>query len=174
MGAWDRHDLSCGIAVGSLLGITLAAEDILANIAGGLVILSSRPFTIGDYIEVSGVSGTVEEISLNHTKLTTPDGLLVMLPNKTLADSQMTNYTALGQRRITQVVSASYQDAADTVKAACQSAIGKTPEYCRTQLPLSMSPSMGRAPSNTRFIAGPPPQIIGREIFSFRKSPPCF
>ena len=56
-----------------------------------------------------------------------PPRQIVMLPNKTLADSQMTNYTALGQRRITQVVSASYQDAADTVKAACQSAIGKTP-----------------------------------------------
>ena len=122
----DMTSLVALLSVASL-GITLAAEDILANIAGGLVILSSRPFTIGDYIEVSGVSGTVEEISLNHTKLTTPDGLLVMLPNKTLADSQMTNYTALGQRRITQVVSASYQDAADTVKAACQSAIGKTP-----------------------------------------------
>ena len=111
----------------------------------------------------------MEEISLNHTKLTTPDGLLVMLPNKTLADSQMTNYTALGQRRIHRWSAPPYQDAADTVKAACQSAIGKTPEYCRTQLPPSMSPSMGRAPSNTRFIAGPPPQIIGPRNFLFQK-----
>jgi len=60
---------SLGIPITSLvallsvasLGITLAAEDILANIAGGLVILSSHPFNIGDYIEASGTSGTVED-----------------------------------------------------------------------------------------------------------------
>ena len=56
------------------LGVTLAAEDILANLAGGMVILASRPFNIGDFVEASGTSGTVEEISLNFTKLLTPDG----------------------------------------------------------------------------------------------------
>ena len=62
------------LSVGSL-GVTLAAEDILGNVAGGLVILSPpTPFSIGDYVEVSGVAGTVHEISLNHTKLVTPDG----------------------------------------------------------------------------------------------------
>lgn len=85
------------LSVGSL-GITLAAEDILGNVAGGLVILSSHPFAIGDFVEVSGTSGTVDEISLNHTKLVTPDGLMVMLPNKELASSRMTNYTVLGRR----------------------------------------------------------------------------
>ena len=55
------------------LGVTLAAEDILGNVAGGLVILSSRPFALGDYIEAGGVSGTVREIGLNRVKLETPD-----------------------------------------------------------------------------------------------------
>ena len=50
------------LSVGSL-GITLAAEDILGNVAGGLVILSSHPFSIGDFVEVGGTSGTVKEIS---------------------------------------------------------------------------------------------------------------
>lgn len=59
------------LSVGSL-GVTLAAEDILGNVAGGLVILSAHPFSIGDYVEVGGVAGTVHEISLNHTKLVTP------------------------------------------------------------------------------------------------------
>ena len=76
--------------------------------AGGLVILSAHPFSIGDYVEVGGVAGTVHEISLNHTKLVTPDGHLVMLPNKELASSQMTNYTVLGRRRVVQRVTASY------------------------------------------------------------------
>ena len=125
---------SLGIPITSLvallsvvsLGITLAAEDVLANIAGGLVILSSHPFDIGDFVEASGVSGTVLEISLNYTKLETPDGLLVMLPNKTLADSQMTNYTSLGRRRVTQKVTASYDCSTESVKAACREALAMT------------------------------------------------
>lgn len=125
---------SLGIPITSLvallsvvsLGITLAAEDILANIAGGLVILSAHPFNIGDFIEASGTSGTVEEITLNYTKLVTPDGLLVMLPNKSLADSQMTNYTVLGRRRVTQKITASYSAPTETVKAACQKAVDMT------------------------------------------------
>jgi len=114
------------LSVGSL-GITLAAEDILGNVAGGLVILSSHPFSIGDFVEAGGTSGTVEEISLNHTKLVTPDGLLVMLPNKELASSKMTNYTVLGRRRVTQKVTAAYDAPTETVKTACREALSQTP-----------------------------------------------
>lgn len=108
------------------LGVTLAAEDILANLAGGMVILAAHPFAIGDYIEASGTAGTVEEITLNYTKLLTADGLTVMLPNKTLADSQMTNYTTLGRRRIALTVSASRDAATEAVKAACRQAMSRT------------------------------------------------
>lgn len=110
------------LSVGSL-GITLAAEDILGNVAGGLVILSSRPFSIGDFIEVGGTSGTVQEISLNHTKLETPDGLMVMLPNQELASSQLTNYSVLGHRRVTVQVTASYDAPTESVIAACWEAM---------------------------------------------------
>ena len=113
------------LSVGSL-GVTLAAEDILGNLAGGLVILTSRPFAIGDYIETSGTSGTVREITLNHTKLLTPDGLTVMLPNKTLSTSQMTNYTSLGRRRVSQKVGVSYDAPTETVKQACLRAVEMT------------------------------------------------
>ena len=122
------------LSVGSL-GVTLAAEDILGNVAGGLVILSSHPFSIGDYVEVSGVAGTVHEISLNHTKLVTPDGSLVMLPNKELASSQMTNYTVLGRRRVVQKIAASYDAPTDTVKAACRRALEMTPDLLEDPAP---------------------------------------
>lgn len=113
------------LSVGSL-GVTLAAEDVLGNVAGGLVILSSHPFAIGDFIESGGVSGTVEEISLNHTKLITPDGLVALLPNKALAASRVTNYTALGRRRIAWKMSAPYGVPTETVKAACYRAVERT------------------------------------------------
>jgi len=121
----DMTSLVALLSVGSL-GITLAAEDILGNVAGGLVILSSHPFSIGDFIEASGVSGTVQEISLNHTKLLTPDGLLVMLPNKELSGSKVINYTVLGRRRVTQKVTASYNAPTETVKEACRQALSMT------------------------------------------------
>ena len=121
----DMTSLVALLSVGSL-GITLAAEDILGNVAGGLVILSSHPFSIGDFIEANATSGTVEEISLNHTKLITPEGVLVMLPNKELASSKVSNYTLLGRRRVTRKVTASYDAPTETVKAACREALAQT------------------------------------------------
>jgi len=121
----DMTSLVALLSVASL-GITLAAEDILGNMAGGLVILGSHPFSIGDFIAVGDTSGTVEEISLNHTKLITPDGLRVLLPNQELASSKVINYTVLGKRRVTQKVTASYDAPTETVKKACQDALDMT------------------------------------------------
>ena len=121
----DMTSLVAMLSVVSL-GITLAMEDILANIAGGLVILSSHPFTIGDIIEADGASGTVEEITLNYTKLVTGDGQVVLLPNKTLADSKMVNYSVLGRRRSVHLITASYDAPTETVKAACEKALSMT------------------------------------------------
>ncbi len=132
----DMTSLVALLSVASL-GVTLAAEDVLANVAGGLVILSTHPFAIGDFIEVSGTSGTVEEISLNHTKLITADGLTVMLPNKSLAGSQVTDYTALGRRRIVWKVSASYDAPTDAVLEACQSAIASTQGILQEPVPAA-------------------------------------
>lgn len=113
------------------LGITLAAEDILSNIAGGLVILTSHPFSIGDIIESCGTVGVVESISLNHTKVSTPNGQLVLLPNKALSSSQVINYSALGRRRVVRTITASYDAPTADVKAALQDAIDKTPNLLK-------------------------------------------
>ena len=110
------------------LGVTLAAEDILGNVAGGLVILSSHPFGLGDEIESGGVVGTVREITLNHTKIETADGQIVMQPNKELSASRIINYTALGRRRVVRTVTASYDAPTETVKAACLEAVAATPK----------------------------------------------
>ena len=110
------------------LGVTLAAEDILGNVAGGLVILSSHPFGLGDEIESGGVVGTVREITLNHTKIETADGQIVMQPNKELSASRIINYTALGRRRVVRTVAASYDAPTETVKAACLEAVAATPK----------------------------------------------
>ena len=117
------------------LGITLAAEDIIANLAGGLVIISSNPFKLGDVLEADGVVGTVKEIRLYHTKLQTADGLTVMLPNKALSGSKMINYTALGRRRVSVAITASYDAPTEAVKAACWDAINATENVMQDPAP---------------------------------------
>ena len=117
------------------LGITLAAEDILGNVAGGLVILSSRPFGIGDVIETVGTEGTVREITLNHTKIETYDGQIIMQPNKELSSSRIINYSTLGRRRVVRTVTASYDAPTETVKAACMEAVAATPNVLSDPAP---------------------------------------
>lgn len=118
------------------LGITLAAEDILGNVAGGLVILSSHPFNIGDEIEVSGTTGIVREITLNHTKIETFDGQFVMQPNKELSSSRVINYTAMGRRRVVRKITASYDAPTEQVKAACLEAVAATPNVLPSPAPV--------------------------------------
>lgn len=126
---------SLGIPITSLvallsvggLAVSLATEDILANVAGGLVLLSSRPFSIGDLIETDSVTGTVDEITLNYTKVLTFDGLTVLIPNKAVSSGKLTNYTTLGRRRVVWKMSASYDAPTETVKAACMTAMERTP-----------------------------------------------
>ena len=99
---------SLGVPVASLvtllgvfgLAVSLAVQDVLGNVAGGLVILLSKPFLIGDYIESDVGSGTVVAIDTIHTKLDTPDGQRVLLPNSKLSASRIVNYTRLGVRRL--------------------------------------------------------------------------
>ena len=117
------------------LGVTLAAEDILGNVAGGLVILSSHPFNIGDEIEVSGTTGIVREITLNHTKIKTFDGQFVMQPNKELSSSRVINYTAMGRRRVVRKITASYDAPTEQVKAACLEAVAATPNVLPSPAP---------------------------------------
>lgn len=117
------------------LGVTLAAEDILGNVAGGLVILSSHPFNIGDEIEVSGTTGIVREITLNHTKIETFDGQFVMQPNKELSSSRVINYTAMGRRRVVRKIAASYDAPTEQVKAACLEAVAATPNVLPSPAP---------------------------------------
>ena len=127
------------------LAVSLAVQDVLSNVAGGLVILSSHPFAIGDFIESGGVSGTVEEISLNHTKLITPDGLTALLPNKELAASKVTNYTVLGRRRIVWRMSAAYGAPTETVKAACHRAVEATEHILNDPAPAVYLTAFGES-----------------------------
>lgn len=102
---------SAGVAIG------LALQGSLSNLAGGVLILLLKPFRIGDYIieDSKKHEGTVTEIQLFFTKLTTADGKIVVLPNGTLANTSLTNVTAAADRRLDVFVGISYD--ADIKKA---------------------------------------------------------
>ncbi len=96
---------SAGVAIG------LALQGSLSNLAGGVLILLLKPFKVGDYIieDTNKNEGTVTEIQIFYTKLTTPDERTVILPNGTLANSSLTNVTNTGIRRLDMAVGISYK-----------------------------------------------------------------
>lgn len=98
---------AAGLAVG------LALQGTLQNIAAGIMLLVLRPFRVGEYIETSAVSGTVLEIGLFATELTTGDGLYRLAPNSTLWNTPITNYSRQPTRQNEVKISITHQDDLD-------------------------------------------------------------
>ena len=95
---------AAGLAVG------LALQGSLANFAGGVLILFLRPFRAGDYIEAQGTAGTVESIMIFHTILRTADNKVIILPNGSLSNGTITNYSRKPTRRVDINVRIDYTD----------------------------------------------------------------
>lgn len=93
---------SCGLAIG------MALQGSLSNLAGGIMILVFKPFQMGDYIVSGGNEGTVKEINILYTKLTTPDNKVITIPNGTLSNSAVVDVTANATRRVDINIGVSY------------------------------------------------------------------
>jgi len=85
---------SLGVCIG------LAVNGALSNLAGGVMIILTRPFRIDDYIEAQGQAGTVVDIHVTNTKLLTPDNKVIYIPNGTLANGEIINYSEKDTRRV--------------------------------------------------------------------------
>lgn len=85
---------AAGFAIG------LAFQGSLSNFAGGVLLLTIRPFRVGDYIEGNGYAGTVEAIQILYTELVTPDNKVIFIPNGNLSNSGIVNYSAKETRRV--------------------------------------------------------------------------
>ena len=92
------------------LAIGLALQGSLANFASGFLMIIFRPFKVGDFIEASGVKGTVKEIQIFNTIVNTPDNIRVIIPNAQITGGNILNYTTNGTRRIDLVIGVSYED----------------------------------------------------------------
>lgn len=102
---------SLGVCVG------LAVNGAVSNLAGGVLIILTRPFRIDDYIEAEGYSGTVEDIHITNTVLRTPDNKVIYIPNGPLSTGSIVNYSLKDTRRVDEVFSVSYSADFNKAKA---------------------------------------------------------
>ncbi len=101
---------SIGSIIASIsVAIGLAVQGSLSNFAGGLVILVTRPFKVGDFIQAQGVEGTVEDIRMFYTHLATTDNKVVLVPNGILSSGVIVNVNAKDTRRVDEVFSIAYE-----------------------------------------------------------------
>lgn len=98
------------------LAVSLALQNTLANLAGGIQLLITKPFAAGNFVEAGANSGTVHHIGLAYTVLVTPDNKVVHVPNSDIAAARIINYNGRETRRVELKVTASYDAPIQTVK----------------------------------------------------------
>lgn len=92
------------------LAVALAFQGTLSNFSSGVLLLTFRPFKVGDFVEAAGVSGTVQEVGVFFSILHTPDNIRVVMPNSKVSGEVVLNYTANDTRRIDLVMGVGYDD----------------------------------------------------------------
>lgn len=97
---YDINGFIAGLGLGGL-AFALAAQDAIKNLFGGVIIITEKPFSIGDWIMTPSVEGTVEDITFRSTMVRTFQQALVTVPNSTLANETITNWSKMGKRQIT-------------------------------------------------------------------------
>ena len=100
-------DVTSIVALASVLtlALSLALQNMVSNIIGGFTILYTQPFHSGDYVEIAGQAGTVREINMTYTQMTTPDNKVISIPNSAVVAAQIVNYSAEETRRVDVAVS---------------------------------------------------------------------
>lgn len=121
---------SFGVCVG------LAVNGTLSNLAGGVLIILTRPFRIDDYIEAQGYSGTVENIHITNTRLRTPDNKTVYIPNGALSTGSVVNYSLQSTRRIDEVFSVSYSESFEKVEGIIRKIVDAHPLVLKDPAPF--------------------------------------
>ena len=127
----DTTSLVALVSVVSL-ALSLAFQNIMTNVFSGVIILFSKPFVVGDFVTISGISGTVKEITLMRTKIATTDNKIEQIPNGSIEAANVTNYSTEPLRRVDIKVSVSYDAPTETVKTAVMEVIDKDERVLRT------------------------------------------
>jgi len=107
--------------------LAFAFQDTLGNLASGLMIMVNRPFDEGDYVDIAGVSGTVKAVSIVATTVLTPDNRVIVIPNRNVWSSVITNATISATRRVDLKFSISYEDSIADAIAVMKKTVASHP-----------------------------------------------
>lgn len=117
------------------VGVGLAVNGTLSNLAGGMLLLFTRPFKDGDYIAANGYEGYVEDIFICNTKIRTNDNKIVYLPNGKLSTSEIVNYTEKNTRRVDLTYSISYADDFEKAEQIVKAVAAANPKILQEPAP---------------------------------------
>ena len=137
-------DVTGIIAMASVLSlaVSLAVQNMLANVIGGFTLLYTQPFHSGDYVEVGQEAGTVMEIGMAYTKLQTPDNKMISIPNATVVAGDIVNYSITGTRRLDVNIRAEYEEDSQRVIDALLEA-GEDPRVLADPAPCAVITGYG-------------------------------
>lgn len=117
------------------LAIGLALQGTMSNVAAGILLIVFRPYRVGDYVEVNGEEGTVEEMNVFTTTLRTLDNIKLILANGDCLSSTIKNYSSLGLRRVDVVFGIDYGDDMDKAMAIIKEVAGQHPDVVSEKEP---------------------------------------
>jgi small conductance mechanosensitive channel len=138
---------AAGLAVG------FALQGTLANFAAGVMLIIFKPFKVGDYVEGGGSAGSVDAVQIFNTILKTPDNKKVIIPNSKLTGDNITNYSAMEQRRIDMVFGIGYDDDIKKAKATLERIVGEDARILKDPAPTVAVSELGD--SSINFVVRP-------------------
>ena len=136
VGALGVNTTSIAAMLGAgAMAVGLALSGTMENLAGGLIILIFKPFKAGDYISVQGYSGTVTDVSIVSTKITTTDNRVVVIPNGSISNGTVDNYNQNAIRRLDWNLAMEYGTPADECLEAIKEIASKDPRILDSSTP---------------------------------------
>jgi small conductance mechanosensitive channel len=133
--------------------LAFAFQDTLGNLAAGLMIMLNRPFDEGDFVDVGGVAGTVKSVSVASTTVTTPDNQVIVIPNKNVWGSVITNVTVSDTRRVDLTFGIGYADSIEKAQKVFETVVAAHPLVLKDPAPVIRVNALGA--SSVDFIVRP-------------------
>jgi small-conductance mechanosensitive channel len=133
--------IALSVVMGFVLGF--AFGDTLSNMAAGFMIALTRPFKVGDYVTISGESGSIRVVGISLTELNTPDNKLIVIPNKLIWGSNIVNYSKFPIRRVDMQVGVSYGDDLNKVMKTIMEIVKSHPNVLEDPAPQVAVSEMG-------------------------------
>lgn len=117
------------------LAVSLALQGVFGNIASGIMLLTLKPFKVGDFIEIDGEKGTVVDLSLIYSRIRTLNNHLIYVPNSEIVAGRIKNYSSLGLLRVDHTFTASYNAPPEKVKAVLGEIVADIPQVLADPAP---------------------------------------